>query len=166
MADNKMKEVAKLLGVEMGVPFNIRDKKGHRLSYSPYTLKNNGVYDKDNEFRSGMLHLLINGTYEIEQPILDEVEKRYLEGVLRPFKDRVEFIEKSEQYIAGKGYKEYITIAIFSNICYSNHDYMHMPFFDKGIMYKGMELEKEYTLEELGLFEDENRRFSKSSENI
>lgn len=155
MAESKMKEVAKLLGVEMGVPFNIRDKKGHRLSYSPYTLKNNGIYGKDNELRAGILMRLLNGKYEIEQPILDNVEKRYLEGMLRPFKDRVEFIEKCEQHMSGKGYKEYIIIAISSNIRYSNHEYVIMPFFDKGTMYKGMESEKKYTLEELGLFEDE-----------
>ena len=142
MAESKMKEVAKLLGVEMGVPFNIRDKKGHRLSYSPYTLKNNGVYDKDNEFRSGILHLLINGTYEIEQPILDEVEKRYLEGVLRPFKDRVLNIEKNQN-----SYGQMICIDL-------KKDYLCLPYFENDTMYKGMELDKKYSLEELGLFQD------------
>ena len=92
---------------------------------------------------------------EIEQPILDNVEKRYLEGVLKPFKDRVEFIEKCEQCMSGK---EYIIIAISSNIRYSNHEYVILPFFDKGTMYKGMELNEKYTPEELGLFQDEKRK--------
>lgn len=157
MAESKMKEVAKLLGVEMGVPFNIRDKKGHRLSYSPYTLKNNGVYDKDNEFRSGLLHLLINGTYEIEQPILDEVEKRYLESVLRPFKDRVIYICK-----VCSNYFENDTIYI--RICLDHcedaeyKEIFRLPCFHENEMYKGMKLDKHYILNELGLFQDEKRK--------
>lgn len=164
MAENKMKEVAKILGVEMGVPFNIRDKKGHRLSYSPYTLKNNGVYDKDNEFRSGLLHLLINGTYEIEQPILDEVEKRYLEGVLRPFKGRVKYIKKCHTFTLTQEL-ERIHIALSSATDCACYEYIPMPFFDKGTMYKGMEVDKKYTLEELGLFQDEKKEVKEDAKN-
>lgn len=149
MAENKMKEVAKLLGVEMGVSFKI---KGFA---SDYTIKKyDGLCDEDGYRWNDMLRKLLTGEYEIEQPILDNVEKRYLEGVIRPFKDKVEYIQKSEQHITGKECKEYIIIAISSNIRYSNHEYVAMPFFDKGAMYKGMETTKKYTLEELGLFQD------------
>jgi len=34
-------------------------------------------------------------------------------------------------------------------------DVMLFPNFEKGIMYKGMELNRRYTLEKLGLFEEE-----------
>lgn len=73
--------------------------------------------------------------------ILDDVEKEYLRGVIRPFRDRNIFIAKYNN-----SHGEYI--------CYGFKGYSHnydFPSFKKGTMYKGMELHKEYTLEELGL---------------
>ena len=154
MAENKMKEVAKLLGIEMYVPFYIKNSKGVLSICNPCMLRDDFLYDSDNHACPMTLNYLLNGVYEIERPILDDVEKRYLEGVLKPFKDRVEFIEKCEQCMPGKGYKEYIIIAISSNIGYSNHEDVPMPYFEKGTMYKGTEVNKQYTLEELGLFQD------------
>lgn len=149
MAENKMREVAKLLGVEMGVPFKIKNL------LNEFMIDEYGLYSlRTHIHKDSILVGLLCGKHEIEQPILDEVEKRYLEGVLRPFKDRVEYIKKCEQCMPSKGYKEYIIIAISSNIGYSNHEDVPMPFFDKGTMYKGMETTKKYTLEELGLFQD------------
>ena len=145
MAENKMKEVAKLLGVKMEESFKVKNDKGNILTYSPYTLRYDGVYDKDNELRAGILTWLLNGIYEIEQPILDDVEKRYLEGVLRPFKDKVEFIKKDQN-----DYGQWISIEL-------KEDWFCLPYFEIDKMYKGMELDKEYTLEELGLFEDEKK---------
>lgn len=153
MAESKMKEVAKLLGVEMGVPFNIIDKKGNRLPYNHHILKSDGIYDKENELRPGMLTWLLNGGYEIEQPILDEVEKRYLKGVLRPFKDRVIYICK-----VCSNYFENDTIYI--RICLDHcedaeyKEIFRLPCFHENEMYKGMKLDKHYTLKELGLFEN------------
>ncbi len=79
---------------------------------------------------------------EVEEPILDDAERKYLSGVIRPFRDRVENIQKNGIYPKGK---ERIVIA------YNNSLYMPFPVFKEGTMYKGMELNKEYTLEELGL---------------
>ena len=81
--------------------------------------------------------------YECEPEILDEVEKRYLSNVIRPFRDKVKNIIKTKS-IALKD-KEYIIIRII------NGNNIPLPYFDKNTMYKGMELEKTYTLEELGL---------------
>lgn len=148
MAENKMKEVAKLLGVEMGVPFNIKDKNGVELMYSPFTFKDDGLYDKYNDNRCcHLLNCLLNGACEIEQPILTKKEKTYLEGVLRPFKDRVVFVVKRKSID-----KELIKVKINSIVsdCFSTLDF---PFFKENTMYKGMELNKKYTLEELGVFE-------------
>lgn len=138
MAENKMKEVAKLLGVELGKPFNIKDAK-----FNPYTLTEDGLIDRDKYFRMVYLNRLLMGEYEIEHPILDDVEKRYLEGVLRPFKNRVNCVVKTVWHK-----QEYILIS------YKNDSDTPFPNFDKNTMYKGMELNKEYTLEELGLFKD------------
>lgn len=84
---------------------------------------------------------------EYEEPIkiLDEVERRYLERVLRPFKDEVDYIEK--QPYSGTE-EEFIHF-------YIRNDYNFIfPNFKKGTMYKGMECLKKYTIEELGLFRD------------
>ena len=85
---------------------------------------------------------VVNG-YIGKPEILDEKEKRYLEGVIRPFKDKVKYIEK-----IGNSLEEYIWIEI-------KGDDIKLPFFKANTMYKSMELEKRYTLKELGLFEEE-----------
>lgn len=85
---------------------------------------------------------VVNG-YIGKPEILDEEEKRYLEGVIRPFRDKVEYIQK-----IGNSLEEYIWIEI-------KGDDIKLPFFKANTMYKSMELEKRYTLKELGLFEEE-----------
>lgn len=78
--------------------------------------------------------------YEVKPEILDNTEKRYLKDVIRPFRDRVKYIEKRN---ISRG--DYIRIMIQdTNIC-------DLPYFEKDTMYKGMRLNKEYTLEELGI---------------
>ena len=74
--------------------------------------------------------------------ILDDVEKRYLSVVIRPFRKRVDYIMKISDPL---GYeKEYIFIKL-------DKDSFSLPYFTAGTMYQGMELERAYTLEELGL---------------
>ncbi|MDI6414427.1 hypothetical protein QLX55_03650 [Solobacterium moorei] len=75
--------------------------------------------------------------------ILDDVEKAYLSAVIEPFRKEVEFIEKIKRY---SDEKEYIYMMMKKD-----NDYCELPVFKKGTMYKGMELGKAYTLEELGL---------------
>ena len=77
---------------------------------------------------------------EYKGDILDKVEKKYLSEVIRPFRKEVTVIKKLETP-AGK---EYILIIL-------KDDSMSFPSFKKGRMYKGLELEKRYTPEELGL---------------
>lgn len=79
-------------------------------------------------------------------PVLDDVEKRYLKNVIRPFKDKCEYVEKHET--AGTDY-EWIYINLSSN------GSIALPGFSKGTMYKNMKLDKEYTLEELGITYEE-----------
>lgn len=75
---------------------------------------------------------------EYKPEILTEKEKAYLSVVIKPFRERVKCIRK----IVFK--KEFLKI-------YLEDDNIPFPFFTKGTMYKGMEADKEYTLEELGL---------------
>lgn len=75
-----------------------------------------------------------------KQPILDAVEKKYLSAALKPFKGGINFIQKRE----GNFNHEYISVNFVG-------DMMRFPPFEKGTMYKGMEINKKYKLEELGL---------------
>lgn len=77
---------------------------------------------------------------EYKEEILNYAEKRYLSEVIRPFRKEVIAIEKSE---APAG-EEYIWI-LFKDDC------MRLPCFKKDTMYKGMEYDKTYKPEELGL---------------
>ena len=76
-----------------------------------------------------------------EHQILNEKEKEYLSNVIRPFKDRINYIYKQEW--------DYEKEAICIN--YDGDDEVALPDFKKGAMYKGMKVEKEYALKELGL---------------
>lgn len=81
--------------------------------------------------------------YEAPKQILDKEEKEYLEAVLRPFKNWDIGFLKTQSLNDGEFLL--IQIGIVSSI--------KLPPFKKNTMYKGMELNKEYTLKELGLFE-------------
>ena len=79
-------------------------------------------------------------TLEVEEPILDEAEKRYLSGVIRPFRDKVIYIRKNRAFSNA----HYIEILIESNTV-NNSEGITLPSFWEGTMYKGMKLNKEYT---------------------
>ena len=79
------------------------------------------------------------------EPILDEVEKRYLKGVIRPFKNRVRHIKKV-RFISDESEYQYIII-VLRDVSYN----IALPIFKEGTMYKGMEQDKMYSLDELGL---------------
>ena len=77
---------------------------------------------------------------EYEEPVLDEVERKYLSDVIKPFGHRVSYIVKR---MNGSGY--YIAIIV------NNFDVMNLPYFTRNTMYKGMEVVRKYKLKELGL---------------
>lgn len=77
-----------------------------------------------------------------EESILDDVEKRYLSAVIRPFRNKIVYITK----YGYNGYDEQYILMSFdegSTFC--------LPDFKKGTMYKNMGENRKYTLEELGL---------------
>lgn len=135
MAESKMKEVAKILGVELGEEFKIKGYDGI------FKLTNDGLYD-GSYILSLNLNLLLNGECEIEKPILDKVEKRYLENLLRPFKNRVTYVKKKNT-----SNQQYLYIQLEGYEC------IELPYFEKNTMYEGMITSQAYTLKELGLFE-------------
>lgn len=79
--------------------------------------------------------------FEREEEILDETEKRYLSGVIRPFKNKVIFISKERDSDYDK---EFIFIEL-------NNEFISLPNFKINTMYKGMKEYKKYTLKELEL---------------
>lgn len=82
----------------------------------------------------------VENGYIIEKEILDKEEKEYLSAVIRPFRNRVEYIQKKDNM------NEFIKIELDDEIFY-------LPYFEKDTMYKGMKLNKKYTLKELDLDE-------------
>lgn len=80
--------------------------------------------------------------YEYKPEILDEVEKRYLRNFIAPFKGNVETIRRL--YSPTKE-KDYIQIR------YKDDRPTNLPYFESNTMYKNMEINKNYTLEELDL---------------
>ena len=86
---------------------------------------------------------------KIEIELLTPKEKEYLENVIRPFKDKVRYIAKSEM----DNNLEYLCIDI-------KDDYhLCFPNFLRNKYYKNLEIEKKYTLKELGLFEESKYKF-------
>ena len=77
--------------------------------------------------------------------VLTEKEKERLLYVIEPFKDKIKYIYK---YSCGKGDFETIVAMCTNGNC---HVSFNFPAFKKGSMYKSMEIEKKYTLEELDL---------------
>lgn len=78
-----------------------------------------------------------------EHVILDDSERRYLRCVVLPFYDKVKYIAKCNSL---DNEKCFIKISLF------NYEYVNLPWFCESEMYSGMELNKTYTLKELGIF--------------
>lgn len=82
---------------------------------------------------------------EYSEPILDDVERKYLQAIIKPFKNYVIGIAKiKDDYMTGK---HYIRIIVKKD----TQEYINMPWFEGNTMYKGMKEDKLYTLKELGL---------------
>lgn len=144
---NYMEQVSHMLGVELEEEFNVYKSK----IVNKFTEDGIVSYSKDNQnwIRNYYLleNLLIGYTEIIKKPILDDIEKEYLSNVIKPFRDKVQDITKVDLNHAG----------VYEFIRINHDDYgspigtINLPNFRNGDMYKGMEVDKEYTLEELGL---------------
>ena len=142
---NYMEQVAQMLGVELREEFFIKNDNNR------YWISENGMfrYSKYNEWVVSSVELmeLLTGEAEIvkiPKPILDEVEKRYLSNVIKPFRSEVKYIVKCNDNKSE--YFEDIRV-VFEG----RYSTLYFPYFEKGTMYKGMETDKEYSLDDLGL---------------
>ena len=145
--ENKMSTVAKLLGVELEEKFMLKDfQHMYKLTEKGlmYWSDISQIWENSNAIGD-----LLTGDIKIiklQKPILTNKEREYLSAVIKPFRDRVLHIYKFEL----SGY-EGIGIDLKFPKVEKNEDAMTLPSFEIGTMYKGMELYKDYTLEELGL---------------
>ena len=139
---NYMEQVAQMLGVELEEEFYLLG-----FNYK-HKITKNGTFFYHNEnhkwyrTRSDLSDILTGEFKIIKNPILDDVEKEYLSGVIKPFRDKVSYICKKKGDCTKM---EWIQIGIETDM---NLDF---PSFEIGTMYKGMEHNREYTLEDLGL---------------
>lgn len=101
--------------------------------------------DKVNYLKKQLGELIKESKKEENKSILDDEEKEYLRGVIKPFKNRIKYINLEK--LCNKDDIVYMVFHLKSS------DSMILPRFKKGTMYKNMEVNKEYTLEELGLDE-------------
>lgn len=79
---------------------------------------------------------------EYKDPILDDIEREYLSAVIKPFRKRIKSIKKID----------YPSNSAFISIAMDKCEYIYLPVFELNSgMYQRMEINKDYTLEELGL---------------
>lgn len=114
-------------------------KRASPLTYYTEDLKDSGGL-KEHDIVKVERPVKYETVFERKEEILDETEKRYLANVIRPFRKRVKSIAK--KYFIGD---EYIILFM------KDSPNTRLPYFIEGTMYKEMEPDREYTLEELGL---------------
>lgn len=79
--------------------------------------------------------------YEVKE-VLDEIEKKWLGNFVRPFRSKIYDIVK---------YRFHDNSGEWLQIRMKDSPDIDLPYFKLNKMYKGMEINKDYTLEELGL---------------
>lgn len=87
------------------------------------------------------------------EPLLKDKEKRYIENVIRPFKNRVKGVVKNKT-TTGYEYLNFIVVSLDK----TRTDSFGLPLFNCNTAYLGMELGKWYMPEKLGLFADEEEK--------
>ena len=85
---------------------------------------------------------------EHEEPILDDIEKKYLSNIIKPFRNRVSSIAKvKDTEFGSNNINYYIDIQIDGG-----NDFCFLPSFKPNTrMYKNMKVNRKYTIKELGL---------------
>lgn len=134
-------EVLEISKTNDNIAFNLKEK---RVASCRNTLCNNCLFKKYNGECTKARYEWLLSEYK-EPPILDEVEREYLSAVCRPYK--VLHIRKRN---TGNKERQWLDICT-DNVLWKDYDDIHLPYFKANTMYKGMELGKEYTPQELGI---------------
>ena len=143
--ENKMKELARLAGLELEEEFTLDNRP------IKYKLTKDGfMYWSDNyqqwHYTCGVEDLFLGKRQIVKIPILNEKEKEYLSSVIKPFRDRIISIRKYKF-----NQDDYIGIYIKYYAETDENEMITLPVFKVGTMYRGMKIGKAYTLKELGL---------------
>ena len=139
-------EILNFFGVEIGKKYIITKnyyafKAGERFEVEKDI---DGCLKINNEGYTTSMYMLCFLEYEEVKPeLLDKKERAYLSAVIKPFRDKVEAVSKRRGF---GGKQEFIRIYL-----HNNDDYCSLPFFELNQMYKGMKVNKQYSLKELGL---------------
>ena len=81
-----------------------------------------------------------------EKPVLDDAEKQYLSAVIKPFRKYVISLRLQDVGVTSNQ-----RVTVFYNDYVFGRSSFALPTFKQGTMYKGMEVGRRYTLDELGL---------------
>ena len=139
---NYIVKIADMLGVGLYKNFTIEG-----FEDTDFKLTTNGLFYYDNRTftweKSLLLDDILIGTRKIIKPILTEKEKEYLSAVIKPFKNKVNYIVKQQ------GLKDKLSVEFI--IIYVDDEKLILPSYDKGTLYKDMKLMEKYTIEDLGL---------------
>lgn len=87
---------------------------------------------------------------DIKVDPLDKAEKKYLKGIIRPWRECVTGICKENSCFNVSHNQQYESIVIYYDGD-TGGDFMVLPAFKKSSMYAGMELNVSYTPDELGI---------------
>ncbi len=126
-------------------------ESGHKRLWGLFISKDNY---KENLTPKGLKGFNITEVYEFdklvwkrEESILDDKEKEWLNHFIKSTNITVNYIAKYENVLYNN--REYLEIDY--NNSDDSRESIRFPYFKEDTMYKGMELDKKYTLEELGL---------------
>ena len=142
---NYMEQIAKMLNVEIGEEFKIEghdDNLKFKFTENRFLQSYGDVYGWVDSIS---IMTVLEGRAKIiklPKPILTDEEKEYLSYVIKPFREDVLKISKFKSKVLKN--KEVIGFE-------TPNGFMIFPPFEKDKMYKNMELNKAYTLDDLGL---------------
>lgn len=142
---NYMEQIARMLNVEIDEEFKIEgydDYLKFKFTENRFLQSCGDVYGW---IDSISIMTVLEGRAKIiklPKPILTDEEKEYLSYVIKPFREDVLKISKFKSKVLKN--KEVIGFE-------TPNGFMIFPPFEKDKMYKNMELNKAYTLDDLGL---------------
>ena len=145
---NYIEQIAKMLNVEINEEFKI---EGYDDNIRFKFTKNAFMQSCGDGwwFSSCSIMTVLEGyrkLIKLPKPVLTDEEKEYLSNMVKPWTNKIKTI--TNYWGTGNCVNEFI------QICYIQDGfnyYMSLPQFERGSMYKGMELERDYSLEELDL---------------
>ena len=142
---NYMEQIAKMLNVEIDEEFKIEgydDNLKFKFTENRFLQSCGDVYGWVDSIS---IMTVLEGRAKIiklPKPVLTDEEKEYLSYVIKPFREDVLKISKFKSKVLKN--KEVIGFE-------TPNGFMVFPPFEKDKMYKNMELNKAYTLDDLGL---------------